>query len=108
EPWLVDADPAPELSIDFDGTMSGIVRVPEAALKRHVVPATTPVQPGAPIMKARTKAITGQPLATESAPVEQPYEEPEQPEVELPHADGPLSVGDETLMVRPIPAARGK
>jgi hypothetical protein len=65
------------------------------------VPATTPVQPNAPIMKARTKAITGQPLA-DAIP-----EEPE-PEVELPQADGPLSVGDDTLMVRPVPAARGK
>ncbi|MBA3499351.1 MAG: serine/threonine protein kinase, partial [Deltaproteobacteria bacterium] len=41
EPWLVDAAEELEVSIDFDGTASGIVRVPEAALKRHAMPSST-------------------------------------------------------------------
>jgi serine/threonine protein kinase len=111
EPWLVDSDDDMELSIDFDGTLSGIVRVPEAALKRHAVPATTPVQPNAPIMRARTKAITGQPPVRATADAEATdIVEPLpiiDPDYGLPPTDGPLSVGDDTLMVRPITVTAG-
>jgi hypothetical protein len=115
EPWTVDDAPDMEITIDFDGTQPGIVRVPEAALKRHAVPTNTPVQPGAPIMKARTKAITGAPPVT-SAPVVTPAPGDEPTDiveplaldgVDLPGAEGPLSVGDETVMVRPATSVSG-
>ncbi len=125
EPWLADDEPELELTIDFDGTLPGVVKVPEAALKRYAVPATTPVQPSAPIMKARSKAITGAPppegatpqpmVATESQPATASVRAAEEStdivtplplplelveHAELPRTDGPLSVGDQTLMVR--------
>jgi len=116
EPWLADDEPEMELTIDFDGTMSGVVRVPEAALKRYAVPTTTPVQPSAPIMKARTKAITGAPLDGTPVDTSQPAGRPpldgdESTEIVAPLPldliDGPLSVGDDTMMVRPATIASG-
>jgi serine/threonine protein kinase len=116
EPWLVDGDGDMDVSIDFDGTQSGIVRVPEAALKRHAVPATTPVQPNAPIMRARTKAITGQPPLSTPAQADAeatdivaplPLDLTSGDFAELPQTDGPLSVGDDTLMIRSVTVATG-
>ena len=112
EPWTVDFEPEHGLTIDFDGTLPGVVKIPEAALKRAALPSTTPIQPSAPIMKARTKAITGQPVQV-PAPAAEPSEHEEtteltdEPMIEPPRADGPLHVGDETLMVRPVTAVRG-
>jgi len=118
EPWLADDEPEMEMTIDFDGTMSGIVRVPEAALKRYAVPTTTPVQPNAPIMKARTKAITGAPdgmhtTAGTSQPVARPLDGDESTEIvaplplDLTAADGPLGVGDDTMMIRAVTVVSG-
>ena len=114
EPWTVDFEPELALTIDFDGTLPGVVKIPEAALKRAAVPSTTPIQPTAPIMKARTKAITGSPPhapapTTEPAPEMSAPGTPalDEPVHEPPRAEGPLHVGDETLMVRPVTAVRG-
>ncbi|MDQ3367732.1 MAG: serine/threonine protein kinase [Myxococcota bacterium] len=90
EPWLIEDDaPEDEISIDFDGSATGIVGVPAAAAARFAVPTSTPVQPSSPIMKARTKAITDSPPSL-APPVRT------EPEREIDHA-----VGDVTTMVRP-------
>jgi serine/threonine protein kinase len=115
EPWLVDDEPELELTYDFDGTLPGVVKVPEAALKRYAVPATTPVQPNAPIMKARTKAITGAPPLSDEAPpppqnIAAALAVDESTEIVAPlplhlieeeQAAAVLRVGDNTMMIRP-------
>jgi serine/threonine protein kinase len=56
EPWAADDDDEPELelSYDFDGSASGLVRAPAVDLPSAAAP-------GSPIRRARTKAITDAP-----------------------------------------------
>jgi len=56
EPWAADDDDEPELelSYDFDGSASGIVRAPALDLPSAAAP-------GSPIRRARTKAVTDAP-----------------------------------------------
>ena len=57
EPWLVEDDePEMELSIDFDGSGSGIVHAPEDALRSAAGPHGVAPTPTAPLARARTKA----------------------------------------------------
>jgi serine/threonine-protein kinase len=104
EPWHSDEEPEIELTYDFDGTEPGVVQVPEAALKRAALPSTTPIQPSAPIMKARTKAITGDPLASQPiaiAPAEHWMPTPAQSIAASAAAlEADLHVGDVTQIVR--------
>jgi len=56
EPWAADDDDEPELEVsyDFDGSASGLVRAP-------VLDLPSAAAPGSPIRRARTKAITDAP-----------------------------------------------
>jgi len=68
EPWLVEDDePEIELSIDFDGSGSGVVHAPEDAtsslgVSHGIVPA-----PAAPLARARSKAFTAAQRPAEEA-----------------------------------------
>ena len=57
EPWLAEEDePDVEMTIDFDGSASGVVQPPVEAIKRFPTGSED-----APILRARTKAITASP-----------------------------------------------
>jgi serine/threonine protein kinase len=65
-PWLVEDDEE-ELSIDFDGSGSGVVAAPVAALQD--LPSSAIANPQSPLMRARTKAITGAPPVGAPVPI---------------------------------------
>jgi len=59
EPWLVEADePEMELSIDFDGSGSGIVHAPQAAIGSSAASPGIVPPPTAPLARARNRATT--------------------------------------------------
>jgi serine/threonine protein kinase len=68
EPWLIESS-HPEVSIvDFDGSASGVAPIPEAGDAAFAVVDAIGAQPGAPIERARNKAVTGAPLASHTSP----------------------------------------
>jgi serine/threonine protein kinase len=70
EPWLVPDDAAGrELSVDFDGTNSGLVGPPLEAIRHLTLPPEVAPQRASPIVKARTKAITDAPPLRAPTPV---------------------------------------
>ena len=58
EPWLVEEEPDCEVSIDFDGSASGIVQAPLDAVLGMVVSEASSEATPAPIARARRRAIT--------------------------------------------------
>jgi len=69
EPWLVEDDePELELSIDFDGSESGVVRAPQDATRSLGVPQGVVPAPAAPLARARDKALLGAPKSAEPHP----------------------------------------
>ena len=58
EPWLVEEEPDCEVSIDFDGSASGVVQAPLDAMLGMVVPVASSDATPAPIARARRRAIT--------------------------------------------------
>ncbi|MDQ3367729.1 MAG: serine/threonine protein kinase, partial [Myxococcota bacterium] len=80
EPWLVAEaadDVELELSVDFDGSASGLAQPPEEAVTSHSIASTVAPVPGAPIMRARQKAITAAPRG--GRPVPPPLVVPDAP-----------------------------
>jgi serine/threonine protein kinase len=63
-PWRVDGEPEREPDIDFDGSASAVVELPDAlALPDSFTPA-----PSSPFARARAKHITGSPELARPAP----------------------------------------
>src|SRR5262249_1046172 len=61
EPWLIDDDDVEmEVTVDFDGSASGLAPPPPES-RELLLPDAIDAEAGSPIMKARTKANTGQP-----------------------------------------------
>jgi len=92
EPWLIEDPPDLELAIDFDGPQLGVVPIPEAALQLQTVPVAPPIHAATPVGDEATDIVAPLPLD----------------DIDLPSTDGPLSVGDETMMVRPTTVATGR
>ncbi len=63
EPWLTDEVAPPPAVVDFDGSASGIAHAPADAVENFAIPEMLEPSPSAPIMRARTKAVTNSPLA---------------------------------------------
>jgi len=62
EPWLVDDEEVEmEMTVDFDGSASGMAPAPRESVDGFAIPQSVQATGSSAIMKARTKAITGQP-----------------------------------------------
>ena len=105
EPWLVDDDEVEmEVTVDFDGSASGLAPPPQESVNELAIPQAVDAAGSSPIMKARTKAITGQPANQRASGTIQKRKKPltaQIPEVKPPAA----ADKSRPLRVPPAPAA---